>query len=435
MKKYIYAILSVAILSGFIVSCRKTEAEILTPSNQMDYRLPSEQFLAIWNSMNTSYSMWDLEDKDWTAVKNEFMPEFLALDDSVNADFNISTSHLKDLYTEILGDLKDHHAGFKIWNIWASDTDEGYFSVDPSSIEIKKRDYYHPKHIWSQYINYFLADPNLADEYDIHSIKDLTMVSWLLKKKAEGRATEVHYGSTGYITVVSGLIDGNIPYIHISSFELGTLLNDASSATPSQSIRDCYEAYVTFKDNVLKLDGIKGVIIDLRENGGGYLNDEFYLLGLLIDEPVQAGWSRYKTGLGRYDYSTWVPHIFSPGPEHRGIDAPVVLVCDLYSVSMSEITTMLVKAMPNGCVLGERTYGGHGVISSDFEATYSGTFGSTSGNHYGYISTRTVKDFNGDILEGIGITPDIELNYADGVFKDGEDTWLERAVQYINEGN
>ena len=99
-------------LIASIVSCRKTEAEILTPSNQMDYKLPSEQFLSIWNSMNTSYAMWDLEEKDWSSVKDEFLPEFLALDDSVKADHPISTKHLEELYTDILGDLTDHHSYF-----------------------------------------------------------------------------------------------------------------------------------------------------------------------------------------------------------------------------------------------------------------------------------------------------------------------------------
>ena len=45
-----------------------------------------------------------------------------------------------------------------------------------------------------------------------------------------------------------------------------------------------------------------------------------------------------------------------------------------------------------------------------------------------------VKDFNGDILEGTGVVPDIEMSYAEGTFKNGEDSWLTRAVEYINTG-
>lgn len=435
MTKKIYTIFVLMALIASIVSCRKTEAEILTPSNQMDYKLPSEQFLSIWNSMNTSYAMWDLEEKEWSSVKDEFLPEFLALDDSVKADHPISTKHLEELYTDILGDLTDHHSYFSVKNIWASDEDRYSFSISPGNMEIPKRDYYHDTHINSRYVSLCLEYKAYADKYNIHSWEDLTMVAWLKKLEAEGRASDIKYGSASYMmTIVSGLIEGNIPYLHISDFNLHDLMSYVEQGYEDPEIIATYEAYESFKNNVLKLEDVKGVIIDVRENGGGYLNDSFYLLGMLTDQPVQMGWSRHKCGLGRFDYSPWIPHTFSPGPEHRAIDGPVVIIADLYSASMAEISTLIVKAMPNGCFIGERTFGAHGVINGDFEATFSGTFGNTNGNHYAYLSTRIVKDLNGNILEGIGVTPDIEMSYAQGTFKDGEDSWLSRAVDYIKTG-
>lgn len=435
MTKKIYTIFVLMALIASIVSCRKTEAEILTPSNQMDYKLPSEQFLSIWNSMNTSYAMWDLEEKDWTSVKDKFLPEFLALDDSVKADYPITTKHLEELYTDILGDLTDHHSYFSVKNIWASDEDRYSFSISPGNMEIPKRDYYHDTHINSRYVSLCLEYKAYADKYNIHSWEDLTMVAWLKKLEAEGRASDIKYGSASYMmTIVSGLIEGNIPYLHISDFNLHDLMSYVEQGYEDPEIIATYEAYESFKNNVLKLEDVKGVIIDVRENGGGYLNDSFYLLGMLTDQPVQMGWSRHKCGLGRFDYSPWIPHTFSPGPEHRAIDGPVVIIADLYSASMAEISTLIVKAMPNGCFIGERTFGAHGVINGDFEATFSGTFGNTNGNHYAYLSTRIVKDLNGNILEGIGVTPDIEMSYAQGTFKDGEDSWLSRAVDYIKTG-
>lgn len=433
MKITKYVCLCAVLAAMTATSCRKTEAEILNPSKQLEYRLPSEQFTAIWNSMNTSYAMWDIESTDWTSVKDKYMPEFLALDDSVKADYPISTQHLKQLYTDILGKLKDHHSAFFINNLWADEYDLNQIQIVPGDLEISERDYFHERHIRSSIINWCLSDEDYANFYGIHSWTDLTMVAWLRKMEAEGRATDIKYGSvTGEITIVSGLIDGNIPYIHISDFSLTSLFEEAKQEYTTSDVKETMEAYESFKDNVLNLPEVKGVIVDVRENGGGFLNDQFYLLGLLIDEPVQMGWSRHKTGLGRYDYSPWIPHVFSPGPEHRKVEGPVVIISDLYSVSMSEISTMMVKAMPNGCFIGERTFGGHGVINGDFEEHYSGTFGDRNGNHYAYLSTRIVKDYNGDILEGIGVTPDIEMPYSADDFKDGKDSWLSRAVEYIN---
>ena len=441
MKQIKYICLFALLALFTAIACRKTEAEILTPSRQMDYSMPSEQFTAIWNSMNTNYAMWDIENVDWTDVKEEYMPEFIALDDSVKLGNKISTKHLEQLYTDILGNLIDHHSAFKIKNLWADEYDMDLFYISPGNSEIERRDYYHNPHILSSYINYCLSDQVYAEYFGIHSWEDLTMVGWLKKMEEAGRASDIKYGSvTDVITVISALIDGNIPYIHISSFNLSELLEQYDSGkeygNQEQDVIDTYNAYDSFRQNVLNLPEVKGVIVDVRENGGGYLNDEFYLLGLLIDEPVQMGWSRFKMGLGRYDYSPWIPHIFSPGPEHRKVDGPVVILSDLYSVSMSEITTMIVKAMPNGCFIGERTFGGHGVIQGDFEEYYSGSFGDQEGNHYAYLSTRMVKFINGEILEGVGVTPDIEMPfpYAEDDFKDGNDSWLSRAVEYIETG-
>lgn len=437
MKHSFFYILGLSALLAISFSCRKSEAEILTPSAQLDYRYPSEQFLSIWNSMNTGYAMWDLEEKDWGEVKDKYLPEFLSLDDSVKAKCNISTKHLRQLYKEILGDLKDHHSAFIIKNLWTPEGKSEYIQIAPASYEIKQRDYYHADHIFSYKMGEALQDKNLADKYGLHSWEDLTMVAWLRRLEAEGRATDINYGScTGNfsLTIVSGLIDGNIPYLHISDFNLTNLFDALDNGNPSVDQLETYRAYESFKNNVLELDEVKGVIIDLRENGGGYYNDEFYLLGLLIDQPVQMGWNRYKSGLGRFDYSPWVPIIFSPGPEHRAIDGPVVIVSDLYSISMSEISVLMAKAMPNGCIIGERTYGAHGTIDPDFESSYSGSFGDREGNHYGYLSTRVVKANNGEILESIGVTPDIELDFTQGKFKNGEDTWLDRSVEYINTG-
>ena len=437
MKNIEYVCLSVVIAILTVTSCRKTEAEILTPSNQLDYRFPSEQFTAIWNSMNTNYAMWDIESVDWTSVKEEYMPEFMELDDSVKSGYSIATSHLSQLYTDILGNLTDHHAYFSFTNLWADKYDIDFFSVSPGMIEIKGRDYYHKEHIWSKYIKMMLDEPIYAEYFGIESWDDLTMVGWLKKMEEAGRASDIKYGSVqDLITVVSGLIDGNIPYIHISDFNLTEIISMYDGEELDQDVIDTYNAYDSFRQNVLNIPEVKGVIVDVRENGGGYLNDQFYLLGLLIDEPVQMGWSRHKTGLGRYDYSPWIPHVFSPGPQHRKIDGPVVIVSDLYSVSMAEISTIMVQAMPNGCFIGERTFGGHGVLSPDFEESYSGTFGSRDSNHFGYLSTRMVKDFNGEILEGIGAIPDIEMPfpYSPDDFRDGKDSWLTRAVDYINNG-
>lgn len=105
----------------------------------------------------------------------------------------------------------------------------------------------------------------------------------------------------------------------------------------------------------LETPDIKGVIIDVRDNGGGYLADMQEILAPMIDTDLLIGYTRVKEGLGRLDYGPWVPCILSPAENHRKVDAPIVVLANLYSVSMSEMTCMAVSVLPNGCVVGERT--------------------------------------------------------------------------------
>ena len=51
-----------------------------------------------------------------------------------------------------------------------------------------------------------------------------------------------------------------------------------------------------------------------------------------------------------------------------------------------------------------------------------------------YTSTSHTKNIDGTIYEGIGLTPDIEALYNEEAFMQGNDTQLERAIQYIQTG-
>ena len=82
-----------------------------------------------------------------------------------------------------------------------------------------------------------------------------------------------------------------------------------------------------------------------------------------------------KDGLGRLDYGPWVPCILAPAENHRKVEAPIVVLANLYSVSMSEMTSLAVSALPNGCIVGKRTFGGTGPLSGDFKFAYSGAWG------------------------------------------------------------
>ena len=102
---------------------------------------------------------------------------------------------------------------------------------------------------------------------------------------------------------------------------------------------------------------------------------------------------------------------------------------------MSEMTCMAVSALPNGCVVGERTFGGTGPLYGDYKFAYSGAWENSAVSVYG--STAVMKDARGKIHEGVGIVPHIEVLQTPEVeaeMRSGVDPQLERALEYIRTG-
>lgn len=445
MKKWCYWVMACLVIC--LSSCRKDDELLITPEGRLEvFDYPSEQFDAFWHSMETNYVMWDVDSTDWDQVYADYMPRFQALDSRVDAyrtgvsSEAISDEALQQLYQGALSTILDHHFGVVVYNYWNGSAQPTWFQVVPATVEAASRDYYHPSYINASVFPGILDSPELQEQYGLHSMEDLSVVKHLRRLEAEGRASEIMYSASSYMVVVTALIDDCIPYVYMSSFNIST--NAASENAQVEGTNEWMnnQVYDNFYYNVLMLeeDEIDGVIFDLRENTGGSLTDEKFLFGSLIDEPLQAGYIRYKTGLGKYDYSAWTPHFFYPGPYHRtGFQKPVVVISDIRTVSMAEVTSMLAKNFASGCLLGERTFGAHGVVDENsnlYDWSYSGIFGNASGPYWAKVSVAMLKTVDGEILEGVGVTPDIEMKFNLSDVTNGNDTWMDRAIEYVETG-
>ncbi len=243
----------------------------------------------------------------------------------------------------------------------------------------------------------------------------------------------------------------DIVYLQISSFFLTAYLNDASFADAlggsvrnneiRQHVVQAWQAWFDTIQELHKSGRLKGVIIDVRSNSGGFMNDSRYLLGALLPSGgLQYGWSRYKRGVGRYDLSPFTPKtIFTMDDSHEIIDdKPIVVLANAQSVSMSEMTSLSVKQLKNGTVIGRRTFGGLcGLTSNTYNTyNYSGHAGVRNVTPvWVYIPTECIFDMDKKPLDGIGVTPDIEVAYDAALFRDtGKDTQIDRALEYIRTG-
>ena len=252
------------------------------------------------------------------------------------------------------------------------------------------------------------------------------------------------------INVKYALTSDNIAYFYFSDFSLTPYLNsyavqesfpnlDDSTAEKIAHVRKVWTAWFDAIQTLHKSGQLKGVVVDVRSNGGGMMSDEQYVLGSLLPAGgFQCGWERFKRGTGRYDYSPLMPmHCETMEEPHEVIDdVPVVVLANCRSVSMSELTSLIVKLMPNGRLIGKRTYGGLCGLTGNEESSdnYSGYIGVENVTPvYVYLPTATTFTMDKEILEGVGVTPDIEVDLKDS--EDQSDSQLDRALQYIRTGN
>jgi carboxyl-terminal processing protease len=141
--------------------------------------------------------------------------------------------------------------------------------------------------------------------------------------------------------------------------------------------------------------GIDGLVMDLRQNGGGHLSEATELSGLFLERgPVVQ--LRETRG------NTQVLDDPSPGAEYTG---PLAVLVDRYSASASEIFAAAIQDYKRGIVIGQRTFG-KGSVQNLFNLD---RFMRAPG--YGQLTLTIGKYYRvtGGSTQHRGVEPDIEL--------------------------
>ncbi len=386
-------------LSVASTSCREDSAWVLNPNDQHNFYNWADLFDSYWNGMNHSYAFWDVDPTDWDMVYKEYYPKFQELEFGVPQD----SVRAKELFAELTANLVDHHYHL----ILKKEDGSWYANISPGAVESQKRDYYH--------------EP--IDEKQLHdNLKNL---------EQEGRVTELverYELPDDEFVLYTCLIDDSIVYLRISEFAIfENIYND--------DVTDVIDQYIELINNTPDL---RGIIIDLRGNPGGTLADGNFILAPLLNAPLTFGYTRTKVGMGRLDYTPWSPMMLMPQEEGqkdvtRDVSTlPLISLVDINSVSMAELSAMAVDAMPNGIVIGERSYGGHGPLNGDINKHYAGTLENPA--FMMRTSTSMTKRMDGRCYEGIGVIPDIEVLFNKDEFNSGNDIQLNRAVEFIRTG-
>ena len=149
-----------------------------------------------------------------------------------------------------------------------------------------------------------------------------------------------NYGITGPFKH-QAIANGAVGYIRFESFS-----EDVSSSDINYVINK-------YKD-------LKGIILDVRNNGGGYVSNVFTLCRAFADQKRHVYTSFIKTGPGHEDFSK--PHEVYLGPESDNIyTKPVCILTNRSCFSATSFFVLAMKAFPNVTVIGDTTGGGLGA--------------------------------------------------------------------------
>lgn len=195
-------------------------------------------------------------------------------------------------------------------------------------------------------------------------------------------------------TVIYEMKEDNIGYIGITEFD---------SVTSDQFT----EALA-----VLKGQGARGIIIDLRSNLGGNLDTACDIARNILPKGVIV----YT--IDKYDKRKE----YTCDGEHE-LDLPLVMLVNKYSASASEVLTGAVKDYGKGKVVGTTTYG-KGIVQTVIPLSDGSAVKLTTSSYY---------TPNGVCIHGTGIDPDVEVEFdSDAYYNDGVDNQLNAAMEEIH---
>lgn len=388
------------VLGSFLAlaGCRKTISSTPEATSYPGDNYP-DVFQSFWNGMNNNYVFWGIDTTNWDQMYTIYKPLF----DQLTYFNSTNEAKAEQYFQQMTQGLIDSHYTLNFITTGKS--------FSPAEYRRLQQD---PNYFSDSTFPSYVLDSLVPKKY----IDPSSLV--------EGTDMVTLQGTQTPFTAVSGTINGKILYLYFSNF----VISQAGAKT---------SPVFTYFSNMIRsnYNNLKGIVIDLRGNGGGEVSDLDWLVGQMVTNQYTFGYTRYKNGVNRLDYSPWAPAVVKPwvgGSFH--VTAPIVVLADHLSVSMSEIVTMAIKTLPNGKFIGTRTWGANGPLTSSVyfdggQFTIGGAAWGSSGYMFVYTSSSTFKYINGDIYEGVGIPPDIYARETTAAYLNGDDLVLDAAIKYI----
>jgi len=198
--------------------------------------------------------------------------------------------------------------------------------------------------------------------------------------------------------VTTKVLNNDIGYIAISDFE-----------------GECASEFET-KYKQLEKQGIKKLIIDIRNNGGGIVDEALKIANMLVDKDSTLLITKDKSDKEEVTKATEKPII----------NIPTVVLVNEYSASASEILAGALKDNRKATLVGTKTYG-KGIIQELHQLSDGSGLKITVSEYY---------TPNHNAIHKIGITPDVEVDLSEDVkqqttIQEKDDNQLQKAIEIL----
>lgn len=203
--------------------------------------------------------------------------------------------------------------------------------------------------------------------------------------------------------------------VNVNWVESGMLMDDVGYIILYEFSGDCSSRFSEAVDSLMA-KGAKGLIIDLRDNPGGWVEDAKNIADIFLDKGIVCT-ARYKSG-AEQSYRT----------TDGKIDVPLVILMNENSASSSEILAACLKERAGATVVGVQSFG-KGIIQAVLPLEEGAGMQVTVAQYF---------TPEGNAMHKIGITPDVEVSLDKGdngmhEFGDLADAQLKKALDVMEQ--
>lgn len=217
--------------------------------------------------------------------------------------------------------------------------------------------------------------------------------------------------------------------IHFPDVEYAGMLDETTGYILQTGFTDGVGAQIKEKVQALKAQGMKRLVLDLRGNGGGLMNEAINIVSLFVPKGSLVVSAKGNIEESKREYRTTTEPIDT--------ELPIIVMIDSGSASSSEIVAGALQDLDRAAVMGTRSYG-KGLVQSIRPVAYNGQMKVTTAKYYtpsgrcvqaidysnrnedgsvGHIPDSLTKEFktaSGRIVrDGGGITPDVKISVPD----------------------